>query len=164
MPPIPEQILEKIRSHAFRYVTERQQIKTNISLDSRVYKAGERIGPSAQGIHAETDAVVVFADDDPRANFGHPCRYLLYNPQTGDFLKEIPARFPPNLRKSKDRLTSFFAPVTFVNPVPYWYWPPPYFCPRRFPPGNRYAILYAGLTQARHLNDMEFAYRTLINM
>jgi hypothetical protein len=164
MPTIPEPIFEKIRTHAFRYVTERQQIRTNLSLDSRVYGAGERIGPKAQGIHTEREAIVVFADDDPRANFGHPCRYLLYNPKTGDFLKEIPARFPPNLRKSTDRLTSFFAPVKFRNPVPYWYWPPPYFCPRRFPLGNRYAILYAGLTQARHLNDLEFAYRCLINM
>jgi hypothetical protein len=54
--------------------------------------------------------------------------------------------------------------VTFREPLPYWYFPPIYRCPRLIPEGNRYAILYSGLTQARHLNDMEFAYRTLIDV
>lgn len=163
MPPLSEQILERIRTHAFRHITDREQTNTNLSLDSRIYTAGERIGPKHQGIHTDEPAVVVFADDEPLANFGHACRYLLYNPQSGEFLKEIPARFPPNLRKPTNRLTSFFEQVKFAEPSPFWYRPPIYCCPRIVPEGNRYAILYAGCTQARHLNDMEFAYRTLIN-
>jgi hypothetical protein len=164
LPDIPEQIAEKIRSHAFRHIAERQQKSTNLSLDSRIYKEGERIGPRHQGIHAEGPTVVVFADDNPLANFGHDCRYLLYHPHTGEFLKEVPARFPPSLVQSPNRLTHFFEPVKFRKPLPYWYFPPIYFCPRLIPEGNRYAILYAGLTQGRHLNDLEFAYRTLINV
>jgi hypothetical protein len=164
LPNLPEQILDKIRTHAFRYITERKQTKTNLSLDSRIYQPGERIGPSVQGIHAEGETILVFADDEPLANFGHPCRYLLYNPQTGEFIKEVSARFPPDLLKSTSRLTPFFQPLTFDKPNPYWYIPPIYRCPRLIPEGNRYAILYSGLTQGRHLNDMEFAYRTLINV
>ncbi len=163
LPDLPDQILDKIRTHAFRHITERKQTKTNLSLDSRIYQPGERIGPSVQGIHAEEETILVFADDQPRANFGHSCRYLLYNPRTGEFRKEVPARFPPDLLKSASRLTPFFHPVTFDKPNPYWYIPPIYRCPRLIPEGNRYAILYSGLTQGRHLNDMEFAYRTLIN-
>jgi hypothetical protein len=164
LPNLPERTLDRIRTHALRHVTEREQTSTNLSLDSRIYKSGERIGPELQRIHAEGPTVVVFADDDPKANFGHDCRYLLYNPETGEFIREVPARFPPNLTKSANRLTSFFAPVTFEKPLPYWYRPPIYFCPRLVPTGTRYAILYSGLTQARHLNDMEFAYRTLMNV
>lgn len=163
LPDIPEQIIGRIRSHALRHIAERQQTTTNLSLDSRVYAAGDSIGPRFQGIYAEGPTVIVFADDDPQANFGHACRYLLYHPGTGDFLREIPARFPPSLVQSADRLNPFLTPVTFREPSPYWYFPPIYRCPRIIPEGNRYAILYSGLTQARHLNDMEFAYRTLVD-
>jgi hypothetical protein len=164
LPDLSEQLLTKIRTHALGYIHERNQTKTNLSLDSRLYKAGETIGPKKQHIRAEGPTVVVFADDEPLANFGHPCRYLLYNSQTGEFLKEVPARFPPNLLKSASRLTLFFEQMKFNKASPYWYRPIPYLCPRLIPEGNRYAILYSGLTQARHLNDMEFAYRTLINV
>jgi hypothetical protein len=163
LPDIPEQVIDAIRGHAFRHVADRQQTATNLSLDSRVYRAGDSIGPSFQGIYADGPTVIVFADDEPLANFGHPCRYLLYNPETGDFIREVSARFPPSLVQSADRLTPFLTAVTFREPVPYFYFPPPYRCPRPIPEGTRYAILYSGLTQARHLNDMEFAYRTLID-
>jgi hypothetical protein len=164
LPDLSEQILNKIRSHALRHVTERQQTATNLSLDSRIYRPGDSIGPKFQSIYAEGPTVIVFADDEPLANFGHPCRYLFYHPETGDFLKEVPARFPPSLVQSANRLTPFLTPVTFRKPLPYWYFPPVYRCPRLIPEGNRYAILYSGLTQGRHLNDMEFAYRTLIDV
>jgi hypothetical protein len=165
LPDIPEQIIDRIRSHALRHIAERQQTSTtNLSLDSRIYRAGDSIGPKFQGIYADGPTVIVFADDEPLANFGHPCRYLLYHPETGDFLREVPARFPPSLVQSADRLTPFLTPKTFREPSPYWYFPPVYRCPRIFPEGNRYAILFSGLTQARHLNDMEFAYRTLIEV
>jgi hypothetical protein len=163
LPDIPEQIIERIRNHAFRHITERRETATNLSLDGRIYRAGDVIGPRFQGISADGPTVVVFADDEPLANFGHPCRYLLYHSATGDFLREVPARFPPSLVQSVDRLTPFLTPVTFRDPVPYWYFPPIYRCPRLLPEGARYAVLFAGLTQARHLNDMEFAYRTLID-
>ncbi len=164
LPDIPEELVDRIRSHALRHVAERHEATTNLSLDSRVYRAGDSIGPRFQGIYAEGPTVIVFADDEPLANFGHRCRYLLYHPETGEFLKEVPARFPPSLVQNETRLTPFLTPVTFREPFPYWYFPPLYRCPSLIPEGNRYAILYSGLTQARHLNDMEFAYRTLVDI
>jgi hypothetical protein len=161
---LPAQILEKIRAHAYRHIAERQQTNTNLALVNRVYKAGDHIGPKHQQIYVDRPTAVVFADDEPLANFGHPCRYLFYDPESGEFVTEVAARFPPNVRNTNDNVTPFFSPVTFNEPVPYRYWPPIYFCPRIIPEGTRYAILYAGLTQGRHLNDMEFAYRTLINV
>ena len=164
LPNIPQPIIDKIRNHAFRHIAERQQTTTNLSLDSRIYRTGDSIGPKFQGIQAGGPSVVVFADDNPLANFGHACRYLIYHSETGEFIKEVQARFPPSLVQSANRLTSFLTPVTFRKPLPYWYFPPIYRCPRLIPVGNRYAILYSGLTQGRHLNDMEFAYRTLIDV
>lgn len=107
LPDIPEQVIDTIRSHAFRHVADRQQTATNLCLDSRVYRAGDSIGPAFQGIYADGPTVIVFADDEPLANFGHACRYLLYNPETGEFIREIPARFPPSLVQSGERLTPF---------------------------------------------------------
>lgn len=164
LPDIPEQVIETIRGHAFRHVADRQQTTSNLSIDSRVYRAGDSIGPAFQGIYADGPTVIVFADDEPLANFGHACRYLLYNPETGEFIREVAARFPPSLVQSAERLTPFLTAVKFREPAPYWYFPPRYFCPRLIPDGTRYAILFSGLTQARHLNDMEFAYRTLIDV
>jgi hypothetical protein len=169
---LPDHLIERIRTHAFRHITERQQFNTNLSLVNRLYKAGDHIGPRHQRIYVDQPTAVVFADDEPLANFGHPCRYLLYSPENGEFRGEVPARFPPNVRSTGDAegrnkengLTPFFSQVAFVNPIPYRYWPPIYRCPRLIPEGNRYAILFAGLTQGRHLNDMEFAYRTLIDV
>jgi hypothetical protein len=34
-------------------------------------------------------------------------------------------------------------------------------CPFRFPKGQRYAVLFAGASNNRHTNDLEFLYRTL---
>jgi hypothetical protein len=161
---LPDHLLEKIRAHAYRHITERRQTNTNLSLVNRIYKPGEHIGPRHQGIFVDRPTAVVFADDEPLANFGHDCRYLLYNPEDGEFIGEVAARFPPDVRSTHDRLTPFFSPVVFNKPIPYRYWPPIYRCPRLWPEGTRYAILYSGLTQARHLNDMEFAYRTLIDV
>jgi hypothetical protein len=163
LPDLPDILLDKIRTHALRHISERNQTKTNLSLEQRIYKRGDLIGPAKQNIRAEGETAVVFADDEPLANFGHPCRYLLYDAKTGEFLKEVPARFPPSII-SRSRLTSFFVQTIYNRPLPYRPWPPVYRCPRRIPDGNRYAILFCGLTQARHLNDMEFCYRTLIDI
>ena len=68
---------------------------TNLYLDERTYEKSGISAPECQGIVAERSSILVFADDDPLANFSHECRYLLHDPQTGDLHKEIPAQFPP---------------------------------------------------------------------
>ena len=68
---------------------------TNLYLDTRVYKEGVLIGPSIQNIRTERSCVVVFVDDNPRANFAHDCRYRFYDAESQRFLSETPAQFPP---------------------------------------------------------------------
>ena len=48
------------------------------------------------------DARVAFIDLNPLANFGHPCRYVLINPGTGE-TKSVDARFPPFRSGADDR-------------------------------------------------------------
>ncbi|MGA2595948.1 MAG: hypothetical protein ABSH09_02940 [Bryobacteraceae bacterium] len=163
MPQHDERVFTTIQRDAFERLSPRQRETTNLFIDKKVYAAGETIGNSVQKIKVETASVLVFADDHPLANFGHDCRYLLYHPENGTLQREILARFPPSAGTFERKMVVFNEPVKFIARGPLPPVVPEWFCPRLVPKGNRYAILAAGCTQARHLNDMEFAYRTLIN-
>jgi len=163
MPQESERVFQSIQNQAFNHLSPRQRETTNLYIDSHTYQRGETIGSPLQTIHIEAPTILVFADDQPLANFGHECRYLLYHAEKGSLLREIPARFPSTAGKSQSKLTQFHGPVQFVPTGPRFPIPINWFCPRLVPEGNRYAILAAGCTQARHLNDLEFCYRMLIN-
>jgi hypothetical protein len=158
-----ERVFTAIQAHAYSHLTPRQRETTNLYMDQRPYAAGENVGNPVQKILVETPSILVFADDHPTANFAHDCRILLYHPENGSLLREIPARFPPSGASSERKLVVFHEPIRFVARLPLppisWRWR----CPRLHPKGNRYAILASGCSNARHLNDLEFAYRTLID-
>jgi len=161
-----EQVLQRVRTHAFSTLSFDKRETTNLHLDEHVYEKGETIGPEFQKIAADRSSILVFADDDPRANFGHDCRYLLYDAKTGEYHHEFPARFPPisDVRRPKT-LKPFHEPVAFVDSAIRFRWYPPIWrCPIILPEGTRYALLYSGMSNKRHLNDMEFLYRTLIDV
>jgi hypothetical protein len=162
---IPEPTAQRVRAHAFNTLTFDKRQTTNLYFDDRTYNAGETIGPAQQRIVAQQQSILVFADDDPRANFGHACRYLLYDASSGNFHREAPARFPPiaDVKQTKT-LRAFHEPVQFTGSIGFRVWPPIWRCPIIVPEGTRYAILYAGMSNKRHLNDMEFLYRTLIDV
>src|SRR6266567_2051299 len=161
-----EQILHRVRTHAFSTLTFDKRETTNLHLDEHVYEKGERIGPEFQEIVADRPSILVFADEDPRANFGHNCRYLLYDAKTGAFHHEFPARLPPIAdARRPSTLRPFHEPVAFVDSAIRFRWYPPIWrCPIILPEGSRYALLYSGMSNKRHLNDMEFLYRTLIDV
>jgi hypothetical protein len=157
-----ERVFESIRAHAISRVAPEKISATNLYLDERPREKGEHLGPKFQKIVAEQTCILVFADDNPTANFGHDCRYLLYHPENGNLLKEIPARFPPYGNKPPATLKAFNEPVKALPPG-IFHIPPAIRCPIIFPDGARYAILYSGMSNKRHLNDLEFCYRTLID-
>jgi hypothetical protein len=161
-----DQILQRVRTHAFNSLPFDRREKTNLHLDEHIYKEGEKIGPAFQKITAQKPSILVFADDNPHANFGHDCRYLLYDAATGDFHREVAARFPPISDVTHpSTLRPFHEPLRFIDtPIRFRQWPPRWHCPVIVPDGTRYAILYSGMSNKRHLNDMEFLYRTLIDV
>jgi hypothetical protein len=163
---INEKILQTVKSHAFERLTYAQRETTNLHIDTHVYKTGEVIGPKFQKVTASKPSILVFADDEPLANFGHTCRYMMYDTKTGNFLHEKIARFPP-IAKAKQPITlkAFHEPVRLVeNPNLFKPYFPVWRCPIIIPEGTRYAILFSGMSNKRHLNDMEFLYRTLIDI
>jgi hypothetical protein len=162
---VNRELLQRIRQHAFQELSPSRRDKTNLHLDERVHEPGEYIGPPRQGIVAERPSILVFADDDPQANFGHPCRYLLYEAQNGHLYDEKAAEFPPFVKGPPKTLRPFHEPVKFIEATgfPLYRWPR-FRCPVIVPKGRRYAILYSGMSNKRHLNDIEFLYRTLIDL
>jgi hypothetical protein len=163
---ISQRVLQRVQSHAFEHLSFAQRETTNLHIDMRIYGKGETIGPEFQKIVAPQSSILVFADDEPRANFGHTCRYLLYENNTGKFLQEAPARFPPVAdAKQAKTLKPFHEPVRLVeNPNLFKPYQPFWRCPVIIPEGTRYAILFSGMSNKRHLNDMEFLYRTLVDI
>jgi len=156
-------VLDTIRDHAFSMLSVRQRVESNLYVDARVYKADELIGPRRQDIVARRASILVFADDDPMANFAHECRYLLYDAASGELDRVVPAVFPPFVKAPPPTLQAFHTPVQFVKDD-FLYRPKHVFFPCiRRKLGVRYAILYAGMSNKRHLNDMEFLYRVLID-
>ena len=142
---------------------------TNLYLDTVPHAQGSFIGPEFQEIRARQRCLLVFADDDPLANFGHPCRYRFYDEKTHAFLYEVAARFPPYLRAVPSTFRVFHEAVRAVRtrlrtpleiiPVPT---PIPTPTPAPVPIAReRYAILFSGSSERRHLNDLEYCYRML---
>ena len=152
-----------IRDRAFRTVDPGRMGQVNLYLDRRVREAGEQLGPAFAGLRAERPSLLVFADDEPTANFGHACRYLLFDPSSGELQAELPARFPPWEARIPASLEAFYQPVRPVPPELLYHIKPEWRCPVLWSRGRRHAILYAGMSNTRHLNDMEFGYRTLVH-
>ncbi len=155
-------VLQKIRQHAFETLHAGNRQITNLYVDESIHEKGAKLGPDFQKIEADRNSFLVFADHDPLANFGHPCTYLLYEAENGNFYREVPARFPPYTVKPPASLKGFHLPVQFRS-GPQFHIPPIFRCPIIIPDGTRYAILYSGMSNMRHLNDLEFAYRMLVD-
>jgi len=156
--------LDVIRSQARIHTAGRGDVATNLYLHDAVYHAGEVIQPKREHIVVPRNSVIVFADDEPLKNWGHRCRYLLHDPKTGALTGEIRALLPPTLDFG-EHFVPFHTPVVSsshaaerwpVVALPWWIFPDP---ARRW-----HAILYSGASMNRHVNDVEFLYRTLVNV
>ena len=121
-----DSVFRRVRAHAFGTLSFERRQTTNLHLDEHIYDRGETIGPEFQRIVAQRPSILVFADDNPRANFGHDCRYLLYDAATGAFERQAPARFPPIAdAKQPKTLRAFHEPVRFdPNPILFHPFPP----------------------------------------
>jgi hypothetical protein len=160
---VSKTLIKKIEQNALALVHPMGREKVNLYRDSREFAKGELVGPKFQEIVAPAACYLVFADEDPTANFGHACVYHFFDKSTGDHLRSVPARFPPNDAKSLETLHGFHLPVRIGPTETIVHFPPIWRCPILIPDGVRYAILYSGMSNMRHLNDLEFCYRMLID-
>ena len=156
-----EDLFEKIQIDAISELSFSQSRSSNLHMLHDILKKGSDLRAYMQRIPVERDTVMVFADDAPVFNWGHPCRYILYDAHSAERYREVSAQFPPYLISTPENFKVFHQPVTFLSEQRLWKQRPPLTCPIRFPVGQRYAVLYAGASNNRHTNDLEFLYRTL---
>jgi hypothetical protein len=91
------QMLDRVRSHAYATLTPQTAAVHHLGVVPRILRKGETLKLVDRRIKVPEDAVLVFEDQMPGANFGHPCRYLFHSPKDGSLLHTVEAMFPPEV-------------------------------------------------------------------
>lgn len=150
----------RVQKHAQESLAAPKRLTTNLYIDQRELRRGDRIGPEFEQLVLEQPTVLVFADEAPTANFAHDCNYLLYDAH-GRPLRQIEAKFPPYDLLPGGTLRPFYQPVPVAPQTISGPKPPAPPCPAIPSVGRRYAVLFAGACEVHHVNDLELFYRTL---
>lgn len=174
-----EKLIEIIKRHAIDHVAgtaipgqdidddlgSNELGSSNLYINEKAFEPGDTIEAGYKQITADRETILVFSDDEPLLNWAHKCRYLLYDSKNSELYKEIEADAPPYMTDIPGTYNSFFTPVVFPDAAPINYHdipgdnlPPPHSTGRQ-----KYALLYSGKSENRHVNDMEYLYRTLID-
>ncbi len=174
-----KKIIEKIKKEAMERVMSNNDGNPDFILyiDHQVRGKGESLDIVTDKLRFKKPTYVLFVDDEPGKNFGHRCHYLLFDAKSGEFEKKVRANFPYFLDKTpetlevahscpeverfarKKKLRIKLDPAKLsayrkLAPFPLKFWIK----------GRRYAILFSGSSNGRHVNDMEFMYRTLVDV
>ncbi len=141
----------------------------NLHLHDEVLAVGAKLVAAGLEVPIERETALVFVDLAPAYNWVHPCEYHLYDAKTAQRYQEIPASLPPTiLALDREATTAFHMPVKsgFSRKNVPTIKKPDLSMAKSLSsaPGERYAILFAGKAEERHTNDLEFLYRTLIDV
>lgn len=161
-----DRILTHIKEQAFATLTPETAGKFHLAVVPRIYPAGHKLSLVDVQVEVPQDAVLVFVDEMPGANYGHPCRYRFYSPDDGRLLLEQAAGFPPETADRDAIVEVFHAPQRLELPQPLLYKTVDWAKVRPFPWGidddNRFALLFTSqISNRRHVEDLEFAWRIL---
>ena len=94
---------EKVRQFVLDAVPPEELKSSILYYDEQVLPANTEIEIDGQKFAMPSTGVVAFIDLEPRVNWGHACRYLLVNIETGE-TRTVDAQFPPFLRGYPDTL------------------------------------------------------------
>lgn len=165
---LDENVKSQIEKDAIKAIKKLKIDKTtNLHIHDEILAAGEKLKAASLVVSIERKTAFVFVDLAPTCNWAHPCEYHLYDATNGTLYKKVHASLPPsNILHDKKIMTSFHMPVKMIATQKRhasWKSISPITNTMSTAPGERYAILFAGLAQNRHTNDLEFLYRTLID-
>lgn len=152
-----------------RFTTRALGRQANLYLYDEVLETGETLKAAGLEVGIPRPTAFAFADLAPLCNWAHPCEYCLYDAETGRRYDSVDAALPPpqmvlnpggvraisaavhlpDMQKARALRRAAVPPLTRALSAA---------------PGQRYAILFAGHAENRHTNDLEFLYRTLVNV
>jgi hypothetical protein len=170
---LDDDVSVKIKQAALTGLSATNATTVSLAISAEVYAQGRVFNLVDSKMVVREAAALVFIDRNPGANWGHPCTYQFYDPATGALLYEEDAFFPPNLAGGTT-LTEFHRPgalairaaTAAVSPVAAELLVP-------LPPQpvvssaieQRYAILWTSqISDRRHVEDLEFMWRALVNV
>jgi hypothetical protein len=160
-----EDPFRRIQDQAMRLLSPARAGSTNLFMQRAVLKRGAAVLSHRRKIPVRRESVMVFVDDHPTANWSHSCRYQFYDPKTAELHTEVLAEFPPYMATNPPKsYEAFHEPIPLTRVGRFWYLKPWLRCPIRWRLGKRYAVLFSGDSNNRHVNDLEFLYRTLIDI
>ena len=158
-------IKERIKQDAIARAREQKIEQTaNLHFFTEALEVGQKLraGPIETEIKVKTALVLV--DLMPNYNWAHPAKIMLYDAENGQLYRTLETRFPPTVMENQpSKVEAISKPVKMIDTqkdriVKV--------IPRVIPKISlvkRFAILFSGNSNNRHLNDLEFLYRTLID-
>lgn len=93
----------EIAERALATLSAAERDAAAVYLDERAVPAGEELTIDGRTLRRERELAVVFVDLEPMLNWGHRCRYLLVDRESGE-VEIIEARLPPFLREERPTL------------------------------------------------------------
>jgi roadblock/LC7 domain-containing protein len=168
--PLDSRIREHVKQAAFGRMDNAAAATRHLSIAPMVFPKGHVFRAVTEVIEVPSTAALVLVDHDPTANWGHPCTYEFYDPSTARLIASRDALFPPNL-DGRLKLEEFHAPLArrsigqaVVAEKVDW---TTIFASRFQAAGQqeRYAILFTSqISNRRHVEDLEFHWRALVNV
>jgi len=95
--------LDQITAEVLAALGPEERKSSAVYLDQAAVKAGSTVEIDRKLVQVPFDSVVVFVDMQPQSNWGHPCRYLLIDRESGA-TECINASYPPFLRGASKTL------------------------------------------------------------
>lgn len=106
---------DEVAQRALRELSEEERREGVAYLDKRELPAGSTLELEGRGVRIARASALVFVDRMPRANWGHSCRYIVVDLESGA-VESIEARFPPFLREVPPTLSA----ISKGGDVPDW--------------------------------------------
>lgn len=94
---------DELGARALATLSPEERKSSAVYLDEAELKAGSTVEIDRKQIRVLFDSFVAFVDLQPQSNWGHPCRYLLINRETGA-IQSIDATHPPFLKGASKTL------------------------------------------------------------
>jgi roadblock/LC7 domain-containing protein len=163
-------VADEIKQAAFGQMATNQGATRHLSLAPTIFPEGHVFQAVTDKITVPRAAALVFIDHEPLANWGHPCTYAFYDPASGQHIASHDALFPPDLAGGIG-LEAFHAPLAKVltaKPIVAQAVDWTTILGNQFAAAaqqERYAILFTSqISNRRHVEDVEFHWRALVNV
>lgn len=172
MGALKEIVKEKIKKHAIKELKRQNAVGVfnaylcieELTGDTGKDKFVESV--KLKNEPSQMPQALLLVDLTPNRNWGHDCQYWLYDANTGDYLETLDCRFPPKDYFSAPENYEAIIPLVQPNVVAMGKPVMPGKPLKKLVgkvTGKRYALLFSGMSNNRHLNDLEYLYRVLID-